>query len=90
MTLQQLAKSVIDIQDAPNLSGVARHYEFILWKVKSALVESDLPHDRESVATHPVTLVCADKIIRMVGGPRREDIMDHYAECRRISGGTQP
>lgn len=89
MTLQELAKEALAVQDACNLVAVAKGFAVIVSQVRAALVEAGLPSDTESVNKHPIVRVYADKISHLTGS-RDTDIFDAFNQCHDLAKGEQP
>jgi len=88
MSLQQLAKEALDVQDACNLVAVAKSFAVVVSQVRAALNEAGLPSDSVAVNKHPIVRVYADKISHLTG--RDTDIIAAFSECHRIAEGGQP
>lgn len=88
MTLQELAKESLAVQDACNLVAVAKGFSVIVSQVRASLAEAGLPNDTETVNKHPIVRVYADKISHLTG--RDTDILDAFNQCYDLAKGDQP
>lgn len=85
MTLQQAAKDAILVQDACNLSGVARSFVEVIDTVKNLGLRG------EEVNLHPIVVMFANKIADMTGNGGSFDAFSKaYAACKELAAGNQP
>lgn len=80
MTIQQLAQQAIDVQDACNLSGVARGFVRAIDELRAAGVSD--------VRNHPVSKLWASKL-HSLAFTGLDDFGDAYIKCQALAGGGE-
>lgn len=81
MTMKQMAQMALDIQNACNLSGVARSFA----EVTAAMRQAPHNFDTATCNCHPVTVLFVDKLNSLCGMTTM-DILAIYRECERLAG----
>jgi hypothetical protein len=86
-SIRKLAAEALEVQDAVNLTAVAKCFATVVSQVRASLIEDGLPCDSLSVRHHPVVRVWADKIYDLCG--RDRDITEAFTACQKLKEENQ-
>lgn len=88
MTLQELAKEAIEVQDACNIGGVSRRFAQVVQEVRQCYSGPAGGASTGQMNQHPIIQLWASKIHSLVGMgfSEIEEFSKAYDACRQMAG----
>lgn len=82
MSIKELAQTVLQVQDACNLSGVVHSWSRAITELRTACPELGT----DGINRHPINVMFADKVADLTGSRDIGNFMTAYDECVKLSG----